>query len=890
MGNIKDVIEFLRLQRRYEEAEKKFQEPTDVQLSYLEEDGSYSADKIIFETDFIKFKRIVQILEDNHAEIIYLYETPTERKYFVKTPDGKLCNLLDQSLETLSTSGMAEFPIEFKYNAYIYDTEKNRIVILSETLKEVVVFPDTIYYSPDGEFLKDVDNNNYQYQFSDHTTFFAKVIKFLFVDAKKVVYDSDKKVNFRKAELPGKMRLIPFMDTDLAHKTFILKYAYDYKDYRPKLRLPDEECAIILKFNSVGALLSFLNETLFSQGFDIETSDNQSRDPFREQFKSQIIRKVEENVKTDVKLYYRDMMEILYYLPESVAVAISNDVLWMLVEEGMKRDSLTNKLKLAEEDIYIKLLEIILQKEGQETVFIERLSQKILDGKKYASVLEYLYDRIHGDNVVKFVNLVNRAWKKTRFIVPDLEKNPEYKSTDGPIVLPYQSEKWFGFYFSNAAASFETNKQKERILQIAHDTGKYKTEMRPGLKTDNLVATRIEIVDYFWYHPFYPIYIKNLDKQETELELDSIIPAFMLKANHDKQFWNNVVTGAEYALDVVTTLSGIGNIAKFRYLAKFAAKAGRLRFVSQAGRTVATVRKVVAATAAVVEITSGSVNILLKLSNLNNSKFGKSLQEYLFWLELLSLSGELSVAIHNGLKKSAKEILEHEDELIKEASKGNHNIDNLLDEIYQIAEEKVRHLNIGDDLADIAEVDIKSVAKIADRIRKTTKLKNFDILVVDRNNEALFDLFKAWQKEPRVEGVFIPRNGVYRRYGISLKGPRIYLFTGNTSDGFMKIKAHTLQHEVFHVEMHAKLIEQLGLEKYQSLIDRIPTHIKEEYVVHRFLATDSKALDPKELNIELDNINNKYRKNANIDQPLDKDYLAKEWNLKNELKKLNIHY
>lgn len=651
MGNIKDVIEFLRLQRRYEEAEKKLQEPTDVQLSYIEEDGSYSADKIIFETDFIKFKRIVQILEDNHAEIIYLYETPTERKYFVKTPDGKLCNLLDQSLETLSTSGMAEFPIEFKYNAYIYDTEKNRIVILSETLKEVVVFPDTIYYSPDGEFLKDVDNDNYQYQFSDHTTFFAKVIKFLFVDAKKVVYDSDKKVNFRKAELPGKMRLIPFMDTDLAHKTFILKYAYDYKDYRPKLRLPDEECAIILKFNSVGALLSFLNETLFSQGFDIETSDNQYRDPFREQFKSQIIRKVEENVKTDVKLYYRDMMEILYYLPESVAVAISNDVLWMLVEEGMKRDSLTNKLKLAEEDIYIKLLEIILQKEGQETVFIERLSQKILDGKKYASVLEYLYDRIHGDNVVKFVNLVNRAWKKTRFIIPDTEKNPEYQSTDGPLILPYESEKWFGFYFSNATASFETNQKKERVLQIAYDTGKYKTEMRPGLKTDKLVATQVEIVDYFWYHPFYPIYIKNLGKQETELKLDAIIPAFMLKANHDKQFWNNVVTGAEYALDVATTLSGVGNIAKFRYLSK----------LGKAGNLIAKVKLAVG----IVEVTSGSVNALLKISELRDSELGRAISEYLFWLELLSLSGELTVAIKGGLKRSARKLVEKEEDLIQ---------------------------------------------------------------------------------------------------------------------------------------------------------------------------------------------------------------------------------
>lgn len=48
------------------------------------------------------------------------------------------------------------------------------------------------------------------------------------------------------------------------------------------------------------------------------------------------------------------------------------------------------------------------------------------------------------------------------------------------------------------------------------------------------------------------------------------------------------------------------------------------------------------------------------------------------WLELLSLLGELTIAIHDGLRKSAKEILEHEDDLRKTAKNA--------DEVKQIAD------------------------------------------------------------------------------------------------------------------------------------------------------------------------------------------------------------
>lgn len=663
MNDFKNIVEFLRLRRRLEEAEKNLKPQTDVLLTYLEDNGSYHADKNSFETDFNKYKRVFHILEDYNAENIYLWETSVERKYFVKTPVGKFFNLLDQTIEIVSENELTVFPREFATSSYIYDTEKNRVVILAETLKEVVVFPDIIYYNPEGEYLKEVDNDEYQYSYSDHTTFFAEVIKVLFLDAKRLVYDSEKKVFFQKAEKSGRMRLIPFLNADIGHKTFVLKYPYFQKGYQPTFRMPDEECAMIMKFASIGGILSFLNETLFNQGFDLTMSENNIRDTFRQQFMDQIIHTLEDRIKSDSQLYYQDVMEILYYLPESIAVVIDNEVLWMLVEEGVRRDSLTNKLGIAEENIYIKLLEIILQKEGQENRFIERLNQKIKDAKKYVTVLEYLYDRIHGDNAVKFATLVNKAWKKSRFINPDKEKNTEFVSTDGPLILPYHSEKWLGFYFSNVSVSFDTDNKSERLLKTLYDTGKYKTEMRPGLKTDNLVPTQVEIVDRFWYHPFHPIYLKDIENQETDLKLDKIVPAFMLKANRDKQFWGNVMTTVEYTADIVTTFSGIGNIAKFRYLTRVVELAEVVEGASAVTKVAraANILRYVKGAAGVVELTSGSVNLMLKITGAKDTEFGESLSKVLFYLELITLAGELTASMKLGLKNSAKEAVEESD-------------------------------------------------------------------------------------------------------------------------------------------------------------------------------------------------------------------------------------
>ena len=67
-------------------------------------------------------------------------------------------------------------------------------------------------------------------------------------------------------------------------------------------------------------------------------------------------------------------------------------------------------------------------------------------------------------------------------------------------------------------------------------------------------------------------------------------------------------------------MSGIGNLAKFRHLAK----------LGQAGSIIAKIKL----GAGIVEVTSGVTNTLLKLSGFEETEIGKALQEYLFYFEI----------------------------------------------------------------------------------------------------------------------------------------------------------------------------------------------------------------------------------------------------------------
>ncbi|MGH1518783.1 hypothetical protein [Chryseobacterium sp. JK1] len=413
MADFEQIIEFLRLYRRSEEAAQNALPPTEVLLTTLDDGEAYNVNKNTFETDFSKYKRIFGILDNHHAEAIYLLKDNGNNKYYVKKFTGEYVNLLDETTETIPDEWLIEFPIEFGTSSYIYDTVKNLVVIYAESLKAVTIFPDNIYYDPNGKYLKDIESDTYTYDYTDHVTAFGKIIKILFDDAQYIWNNPEKKVQVLKSEKEGRMTLIPFLQIEYGLKNFILKYRYYEKGYRPKFLLPDDECSIILKFTSIGGILTFLDQTLFSEGFSLQKGENSNpqRDSFRDQFMNQVIHKIEDSIKSKSTLAYYDAMKTLFYLPESVAAMFNENFLWTLMEMAMSRDSLTNTRNLAEENIFIKLIKIILQKEGQEVKLMNWFLERIKDGDKNISKFEFIYDRINGDNFIEFAKLISRYGK-----------------------------------------------------------------------------------------------------------------------------------------------------------------------------------------------------------------------------------------------------------------------------------------------------------------------------------------------------------------------------------------------------------------------------------------------------------------------------------------------
>lgn len=668
MAKIKDIIEFLRLNRRNEEANKTPVTPNYVILESLDTHKEYTVSKDDFE-NFDKYIRLVNVLNDYKANYIYILETNANKTFYIKNASSKFVDIITHQVNNAVTeNSLKQYEIDFGSNFYFYDTSQNNVVISVTQLAEIKIFSDTIKYIPNEEPIKSFQNDDYAYNYDSHESISHSILKRIAVAASSRytpsgIYSSDRMVKLTKSEENGKMFLIPGIKHDTLRGKYFLQYQFwkPRQDSEQKIKpfyAPIGDVAMTLEFNYIGAFLSFLNETIFSQpNFNYSSENNGKREEFKEQFKNIVIVPLENYTLRDTDKYYREIIEVFYYLHEDVASTINPNIIWKLINKAIENDGLTN-FSINEEDLFIKLLETLLATEGREEKFLIRLNETI-SVKNTTTVLEYLYDRLNGENGVKFVNLINKAWRKTRFAKPDIEKNPEFASTDGPLMFPYESEKWLGLYFSNAKVSFENNSKKERLLNVAVTTDQYKKVTKITPKGDTY-ETREKIKEHFWYHPFYPVYLKNVEKQDSELKLDSIVPAFVLKANEDKQFWSNVITSAEYALDVATTLSGIGNITKFRYLTRVTQLAEVIEGTNAISKVAkaANILRYVKGAAGVVELTSGSINLMIKITGAKDTEFGESLSKVLFYLELITLAGELTTSMKMGLKKSAKEAIE----------------------------------------------------------------------------------------------------------------------------------------------------------------------------------------------------------------------------------------
>lgn len=726
-NEIDKIINYLRLNRRVEESDSNKQN-TDIGLTVINQTSTedfYIETKESFE-DFNKYHRLVNLFQSLNIIHLYLSEQGNDLNYYVRrtvtnntgNSTYEYLNILETDWSVQNDNNFIEYPILFEYNNYFYNTNLRRVVIKSKLLKEVLVFSDILTYNPKDIIF--ITNGKYEFDFVDHggnsNTLFANVMR-------KILGSNNESrdVFFNKKEEAGKIKLIPTInhDTSSIFNEYPYTIAYPYTKKNNAV-FGSEEVCLSFSFKSICSFLEFLNQTiLLESNYDFDDESNARRKQFKQDYSRIIsnffIHKLENTIG---ELSYREALMLLYYLPEKAVLALETKHLWLLLERALTFNTINNRVDLDEEDLVIKLIECIDQKETNKTLLLKKL---LLNKTREQSYFKILYDKINGDNFIKFVQIIQDIWKKSAFITPSTEQYSDQQKY-GPIFLPYESNKVLGLYFTNAKISFTDNDQ---LIKVDHKTDKKVLVPDPLSKTGESWKP---IIKHFIYHPFYPIFIKDVQNQETDIKLNTIIPAFVLKANEDKQFWHNVIKTTEYAVDALTILSGIGNVTKFRYLAQVASRAETLNFVSKAGKTVSAAKKAVAATAAVVEISSGTIGALLKLTGLEDSQYGKSLYEFLFWLELLSLSGELSVAIHNGLKKSAKEIVgtpenrakfEKElDNLVEEGKITRKEAEEVIEELRRVSEEagSTKFITKGKHLDDFGK--LKQVSKYEDEIRK----------------------------------------------------------------------------------------------------------------------------------------------------------------------------
>lgn len=660
MSDFKNIVEFFRLNRRSEEAYKRNFESNKRTLTILETKEEYE----INIQNYNGLKLLRDIFQNFAATEVFILNNSSGKEFYVKTNAGTYFNLATEQINPgitpldLYAVSLEGFPAE----TYFYDTEKNCVVFDIFSIKNMELFAESIRYDPHSDFFKDFSHQEtLTYSYNTHKTWVSDFVSLLIPNNdpegnpfEKHVSDSD--VSVTQVRITQVIDIIPVIKESMGkYYAYYNLYKQDKRKiipfYENRNHFSNENIQVVkLMFNSLGAFISYFNDTIFSQ---IENFTIGKRKAFLNQYYEIVVLPLIRNLESKSTFSYYDVLQALYYLPESLFYMLPEGFLWTFFDKAIANDSFTNKPYSKEEDIFLKILKVLASTENNAVKLIERLSKSI-NKKNSQMLLEFFYERIHGNNFIEFADIVNKAWRKTSFVDLSLESNPEFASTNGPKLLPYHSEKLAGFFFSNVSASFEDNPndKKERFLQLKFDTGKTR-KVSEILPDGTPVDINKKIIDQYWYHPFYPIKIKNTDEnnQETAIKLDAIVPAFMLFANSNKQFWSNVIKSGEYALDIVVialssgTLSGLATAEVITTLA---------------------VARGIGATAA---ITSSVGNIILKLANAENSVLGRKFIEYLFWIEMLSLSGELTVAIRNGLSRAAKKVLDNEELIVKELDK-----------------------------------------------------------------------------------------------------------------------------------------------------------------------------------------------------------------------------
>jgi hypothetical protein len=205
---------------------------------------------------------------------------------------------------------------------------------------------------------------------------------------------------------------------------------------------------------------------------------------------------------------------------------------------------------------------------------------------------------------------------------------------EGTFKIDYSSEKTLGFYVTSHSFVLSDD---SKSIGIIHEPDIFVWNY-PKIQSSTHVFRAMELTG-----------TAEVEVAEQEAVPD-FMPAFYLKALDDKNASANLETGIFLAIDVLTALTGFGNLLKFGKLFN------KLNIAYQ-GLNKVNVLSVINVAIAGVEVSSGVVGAMFTLAGDCDSKFCRGLRTCLFYMDMISLGADAVVS--RLLKKSAREALDN---------------------------------------------------------------------------------------------------------------------------------------------------------------------------------------------------------------------------------------
>ena len=565
-----------------------------------------------------------------------------------------------------------------------YHKSQEAIYIRNTQLAEIQIFSKrALYYNP--KELGGLTNGSYPLDFKDAKGYTGGFIERILGDLIDEIDSSDTTKRQVLVELNSKEGKLHWYPDKVISNNNEVTLFYDYHPTENDDFEVDpykEDFAIKLTFKNVEGFLGFMMVTYFQNGISIlDTSQGSNKYNFCKKY-IDIIFLLLERSKNNIN----EALTYLYYIPSEVfetevlkyrdpknkeKTTFGVRYLWKTI--GVALEGMLTNYGVNSEDIILKLLHGIKITQKDEEYKVKEKNDEVLKQlltRKTSSKNSYLltlYGKLNTSSFVAYSTFIYKLWRNSSFTDPAnkvFSKTSPLVKTKNPntprLILPYKTNKLAGFYSSNMNLEFT---ETGNIVVTPHESviADVVKTLQPDLR--ELIENFTEEDWQAEYHPLQPVFIADASKDKA-IAVQRFSPMLLLKANEDKSFWSNMATAGEYGVDVITTLSGVGNLAKFRHLARIVKTAEALNKSNKFIRTY-TIYKTVKGAAAGAEITSGTVNALLKITNVKERELGKAIGEFLFWLELASLSGEIGVALKKGLQKSAKTIVENTDDLNK---------------------------------------------------------------------------------------------------------------------------------------------------------------------------------------------------------------------------------